>query len=344
MNERRLARGGIGVVVFGAVCAAGLLVGCAQPGEQRADEKRAPGAAGGEETDLLVARSAAGLERVLSGEQRKAEEGERAKAHMAKVPSGGAEAGRVDAPVSGDVQRRSAADGPPVVTDDGARPVAGVAGANSCAPPAAAPVAAPAPSAAASGGGVLSGWWGAATVEGDSGVGGAAPAAAPAARGAEYWKAEGGSAESASLRISALALCTRVDGFGRFNRVESVRATGRPVPLLVYTQVDGFSYKGRDGSTRGGEAGDAPSEWVIELGQSVVVYRMGVDGKSDVQVKVEPEQVARDVASFKRRDHFLVQRIELPTPLVAGKYVVKVSVRDKGTGMVDERTAEVVVR
>src|SRR6185295_7193152 len=100
------------------------------------------------------------------------------------------------------------------------------------APPAVAPVAAAAPNPGVGGGdggatprggggGVLSGWWGVATVEGDAGTGGAAaPVAVPAARGAEYWKAEGGSAENASLRISALALCTRVDGFGRFNRVE----------------------------------------------------------------------------------------------------------------------------
>lgn len=172
-------------------------------------------------------------------------------------------------------------------------------------------------------------------------------AAVTAPKVSGFWKAdggEGGGSAAGDFRVSALALCSRVEGFGKYTRVESVRPPGggRAVPLLVYTQVDGFAYRTRDGAAVG--ADDGKTEWVIELGQSVVVYRMGADGKSDVQVKVEPEQSARDVAAFKRRDHFLVQRIELPTPLVAGKYVVKVTLRDKATGMVDERTAEVVVR
>jgi hypothetical protein len=192
--------------------------------------------------------------------------------------------------------------------------------------------------------GVLSGWWEpgvGASVEGQ----GAAPAAngvkaavPNGAAGGAFWQGAGGD-DAAQMRISELALCTRVEGFGKVVKAESVRATGRPVPLLIYTQVDGFSCR-----QQRKEGGNGENEWVIELGQSVVVYRLSADGKGDVQVKVEPEQTARDVAAFKRRDHYLVQRIELPTPLVSGKYAVKVTVRDKKTGMVDEKVAEVVVR
>ncbi|HYD00757.1 MAG TPA: hypothetical protein VEB22_05970, partial [Phycisphaerales bacterium] len=50
------------------------------------------------------------------------------------------------------------------------------------------------------------------------------------------------------VRISNLALCSKVEAFGRFTRLDSARLTGRPVALLVYTQVEGFAYR-----TLGGE-------------------------------------------------------------------------------------------
>jgi len=50
------------------------------------------------------------------------------------------------------------------------------------------------------------------------------------------------------------------------------------------------------------------------------------------------------VATGKRRDHFLVQRIDLSPWLVAGKYAVKVTLRDKATNFVDESVTEIVLR
>lgn len=146
-----------------------------------------------------------------------------------------------------------------------------------------------------------------------------------------------------SLRIGALALCSKVEGFGRFTRMETARITGRPVALLVYTQVDGFAYRTTGGATSAPD--DGKTQWVVDLGQAVVVYRLSADGKEpDEQVLYVPEQPCRDVALGKRRDHFLVQRIELSPWLVAGKYAVKVTVRDKATGQVDERITDVTLR
>lgn len=146
-----------------------------------------------------------------------------------------------------------------------------------------------------------------------------------------------------SLRIGALALCSKVEGFGKLVRMETARITGRPVALLVYTQVDGFAYRTTGGAATAPD--DGKTQWVVDLGQSVVVYRLGADGKEpDEQVLYVPELPCRDVAVGKRRDHFLVQRIELSPWLVAGKYAVKVTVRDKATGQVDERITEVTLR
>ncbi len=148
-----------------------------------------------------------------------------------------------------------------------------------------------------------------------------------------------------AFRIRVIALCSKVEGFGRFTRMETAKITGRPVPLLIYTQVDGFAYRTLSGEEAAPVPDDGKTQWVVDLGQTVSVYRLNDDGKgSDEQVLYVPEQPCRDVAVGKRRDHFLVQRIDLSPWLVAGKYAVKVTLRDKATGLIDERVTELVLR
>lgn len=322
MAERRLTAVVV-CAVAGVVLAAVGAAGCAGSGGG-GGSAAAKGGSGGAQapTDALIKQSAAGLERALR-EWRRAEV---APDREVVVESAATPAAVRPMDARGEEHR-------------GERAVAGTAD------PVGAPVA-PGPIAPVAAGGSaaregLSGWWGpegteqgGAQAAGAPASGGAAVGAAPGGSpAAKFWAAEAG--EGATMKISELALCWRIDGFGKVVRVESLRA-GRPATVLIYTQVDGFS--AQEEKRAGGE-----SRWVIELGQSVVVYRLSEDGKGDVQVKVEPEQTARDVAGMRRRDHYLVQRIELPTR-VAGKYAVKVTVRDKKTGMVDERVAEVVVR
>ncbi|MDP1662744.1 MAG: hypothetical protein Q8L55_12595 [Phycisphaerales bacterium] len=183
----------------------------------------------------------------------------------------------------------------------------------------------------------------------------AAPAApreaAPMAGGIAGFFSAGavaGSAEALkhqAFRIRVIALCSKVDGFGRFTRLETAKITGRPVPLLVYTQVDGFAYRTLSGDETAPTTDDGKTQWVVDLGQTVSVYRLSEEGKgTDEQVLYVPEQPCRDVAVGKRRDHFLVQRIDLSPWLVAGKYAVKVTLRDKATGLIDERVTELVLR
>ena len=357
MGKRRLE-----VVWLVAACAVGVVGGgCAQSG---AKEEQAAGGAG-DGTDALVARGAAGLERMLSGEQRT---GAAAPVWRGDGVSGAASAEQgakgAGSPSVAVVEPKVVATEKAVGAPAGVEG-AGVTGAAGAEVGGGAGMRAEVSSAAAGNGSITSGWWGSVGETGVAAGDVAHSAAAPVVAGGQssvssFWRPEdsqgGAGSDAGGFRISALALCSRVEGFGKIVKVESVpaRGGGRSVPLLVYTQVDGFSYRTRDGSAASAGAEDGKTEWVVELGQSVAVYRAGAEGSggaktvgaaaSDVLVKVEPEQTARDVALFKRRDHFLVQRIELPAPLVPGKYVVKVTVRDKATGMVDERVAEVVVR
>ena len=365
MNERRL--GGLLFVagVAGGLCMLGS--GCAQGGRgggaadsathSDADHLTKAQPSAGDGTESLVARGAAGLDQYLK-KGRGAAQSDSVRNGQENVPAvNAAHLAERSAPVNA-VEQPAPAAPATGAAPSGAAAVAGDARSGKetgeemkkvvSAPDSAGPreTARLQPSPGA----VLSGWWGEVNVGNEAGASTAKgvvvdskTVVTPTAPVAGFWKSEE-TAGSGAFQISGLALCSRVDGFGKFAKVESVRATGKPVPLLIYTQLDGFAYRTRDGSSTATD--DGKTEWVVEIGQSVVVYRMGADGasKGDVQVKVEPEQTARDVASFKRRDHFLVQRIELPTPLVPGKYGVKVTVRDKATGVVDERMTEVVVR
>lgn len=144
------------------------------------------------------------------------------------------------------------------------------------------------------------------------------------------------------FRISGLAACTKIEGFGKYTRTESINARSRPTPLLLYTQLDGFTHRTVGGLAAGGD--ENAVDWEVVIGQSVAVYRLGSDGKEDVLVRAESEQISRDVLRGKRRDHYLVQRIELPATVVGEKYRVKVTVKDKVTGAVDERCVDVGVR
>jgi hypothetical protein len=152
-------------------------------------------------------------------------------------------------------------------------------------------------------------------------------------------------AKGPALRVGALALCSKVEGFGKFVRMETARISGKPVAMLVYTQVEGFAYRTLGGEAVAAQPEDSKTQWVVDLGQTVVVYRLGADGKEpDEQVLYVPEQPCRDVTIGKRRDHFMTQRIELSPWIAPGKYAVKVTVKDKATGLVDERVTEIELR
>ncbi|MFT3687177.1 MAG: hypothetical protein QM783_20020 [Phycisphaerales bacterium] len=333
--------------VLAAVCVSAGLGACATSAGARGGGSTSKDAAGATApspaegtTESLIAQSAEGLDRVLSGKQKRDANGHVAEPAHQDAPDTGAANAQTTAQAPSSPDREAPArSADPAVQPSAPASTAATTTTVPAAPSVAAPVTTPAPGQS----GVLSGWWEpgtGASVEGQgaSPANGAKAAAPGGGAGGAFWHGAGGD-DAAQLRISQLALCTRVEGFGKVVKVESVRATGRAVPLLIYTQVDGFSCR-----EQRREGGSGENDWIIELGQSVVVYRLSPDGKGDVQVKVEPEQTARDVSAFKRRDHYLVQRIELPTPLVSGRYAVKVTVRDKRTGMVDEKMSEVVVR
>jgi len=133
---------------------------------------------------------------------------------------------------------------------------------------------------------------------------------------------------ASQLALGTVALCKRVEAFGRFTPYPgSSFVAGRKVPLIVYTEVENYT-QAREADLPSAAADGArrasSGRWALELSQEVHVY--AADGTLCWFVK---EQKHRDTSASKRRDFFLVQRIDLPSSLTIGRYTLKVIIRDK---------------
>lgn len=137
--------------------------------------------------------------------------------------------------------------------------------------------------------------------------------------------------------LGNVALCQRVEGFGRYTPLSATIVAGRPAAMILYTEVRNFSQMP---SAPAPQTGGSESEgWAVELAQSVRLY-LDSDGSEQV---VFPEAVAKDASRSRRRDFYLVQRIDLPRTLSVGNYNLKVKVRDVHSKAEDERAIAIRV-
>lgn len=139
-------------------------------------------------------------------------------------------------------------------------------------------------------------------------------------------------ADQRQVRVTTAALCTSVESFGKYTRFGSYTfLQGRAQPAIVYTALENFGEREAAGASVAGSAG-APTQWTTEFLETVTIHTE-VD---DLVVWRAPEARIRDVSRDRRRDYYLVQRIELPARLTLGKYTMKISVQDVVTGSTDE--------
>ncbi len=140
-----------------------------------------------------------------------------------------------------------------------------------------------------------------------------------------------GAASQEYLALGTVALCQRVDGFGRYATLgTNTFVAGRPAAMILYSEIENFSQsRATDAASR-----ESAEQWRVELGQTIRLY---LDSDDSEQL-VLPESVVRDGATSKRRDFFLVQRVDLPKNLSVGNYHLKVAVRDIASGALAERT------
>jgi|GEM_PF-2795082 len=135
-------------------------------------------------------------------------------------------------------------------------------------------------------------------------------------------------APTEGISLGTMALCSRVESFGRYTPLASSRmVAGRTNSAIMYVEVSNFvqrpSYEARLGGVLVG-ASDADSV-VVQLSQEIELWHD--DGSRQLRL---PTATITDVSRTARHDFFLVQRVDLPPNLSVGKYNLKVTVRDTG--------------
>jgi hypothetical protein len=148
------------------------------------------------------------------------------------------------------------------------------------------------------------------------------------------------SAATQQLTIVRSALCSKVEGFGRFKPMASnVFAAGRPIRVIVYTEVDGFASR----PARSGDPVQASlpieEQTTVELSQALKLFA-DADG---VVAWQRPAQRAIETTASRRKDFFLVQIVELPATLTIGRYNLKINLTDSTSRMQAESVLPIVI-
>lgn len=130
-----------------------------------------------------------------------------------------------------------------------------------------------------------------------------------------------------TLDITNAALCSRVEGFGQYTPLPGAKMlAGRTNPAIVYIAVDHFTHRASTGP--GGESG-----YLVEMTQELSLYH---DADGLLAWRQSSQQI-HDFSRNRRRDFFVVQRIDLPKTLSVGAYRLKITMRDKATGAIAEK-------
>jgi hypothetical protein len=130
----------------------------------------------------------------------------------------------------------------------------------------------------------------------------------------------------ADLIIPAMALCTRVDGFGVYEPIEPARFTAmREHAIIVYCEVENFSSHLTDKKL-----------WETRLSQEVVLYT-----ETGLPIWKDRTENIPDLARNRRHDFFVVKKTKFPANITIGRYLLKVTIVDQQASRVAEATIPV---
>jgi hypothetical protein len=130
------------------------------------------------------------------------------------------------------------------------------------------------------------------------------------------------------LAIGAIALCTKVEGFGIYDAIEPARfAAGRDHPAIIYCQIENFASQFND-----------QKQWETRLTMESVLYT-----ESGLNVWSDKTTPIVDRSKQRRHDFFVVRMIRIPANLTIGRYLLKVTLVDQQASRVAEATLPIQV-
>jgi hypothetical protein len=120
----------------------------------------------------------------------------------------------------------------------------------------------------------------------------------------------------ADLTVSTVAICKRVDAFGKYEPITPARFPAMKENLMiVYCELENFIPKQNDRQL-----------WDIRLSEQTSLYT-----DSGLLVWSDKKQSVTDECRNRRHDFYCFNKISLPASLPIGRYTLKVSIEDENT-------------
>ncbi|PCI06889.1 hypothetical protein COB72_11240 [bacterium] len=133
----------------------------------------------------------------------------------------------------------------------------------------------------------------------------------------------------AGLTIKKAALCTQVDGYGRYETFPSYRfIAGRAQQAIVYVELERFAQRESVGP-------DGQARFETKFSQRLELYHVA----DDLNTWNRAADTVGDVTRNRLRDYYLINQITLPANLGVGRYHLKVVTRD----LIGEKVAESII-
>ncbi|HEX3357898.1 MAG TPA: hypothetical protein VHS31_13080 [Tepidisphaeraceae bacterium] len=132
----------------------------------------------------------------------------------------------------------------------------------------------------------------------------------------------------AELSIPTLTLCTKVEGFGRYDPIDPSRFPAqRETQAIIYCELENFSSQQNQAKI-----------WQTDVTQEAVLYT-----EDGMQVWADKTQQVQDLARNRRHDFYLRTLVTFPSTLTVGRYLLKVSIVDRQANRVAEASLPIQV-
>jgi hypothetical protein len=134
--------------------------------------------------------------------------------------------------------------------------------------------------------------------------------------------------QQAELSIPMLVLCTKVDGFGRYDPIEPARFPAqREAQAIIYCELENFASQQNAGKM-----------YQTDVTQEAVLYT-----EDGMQVWADKTQTIQDLSRHRRHDFFLRTLVKFPGTLTVGRYMLKVSIVDRQANRVAEASLPIQI-
>lgn len=134
---------------------------------------------------------------------------------------------------------------------------------------------------------------------------------------------------TARLELKSVAFCHRIDGFGSFERYQRDEFQAG-VPVLVYAELRNF-----------GSEPTADGQYRTVLRSTVEIMRAGSQNAVAERMTFDPTE---DRSRSQRTDFYNSYKINLPSNLSPGPYVLRLSVEDETTGKIATQALNFSIR